>query len=106
MFNLVGRFQGASISAFIAQTDRSGQQFSCYETNALVILDQAGLQAFLLTVKCLVFITGLGLKRQKEPLVPQNKLDKLRHVLPYRSGFLLWILLFLPRFKESLLNKS
>ncbi|UCB43250.1 MAG: trypsin-like peptidase domain-containing protein [Dehalococcoidales bacterium] len=47
MFNLVERFQGASISAFITQADRSGQQLSYYETDALMYRGSSGCPGFL-----------------------------------------------------------
>jgi S1-C subfamily serine protease len=47
MFTLVGRFQGASISAFITRTDRSGQQLPYYETDALMYGGSSGCPGFL-----------------------------------------------------------
>lgn len=48
MFNLVERFQGASISAFLTQTDPSGQQLSYYETDALMYRGSSGCPGFLI----------------------------------------------------------
>lgn len=45
MFNLVERFQGASISAFL--TDPSGQQLSYYETDALMYRGSSGCPGFI-----------------------------------------------------------
>lgn len=45
MFNLVERFQGASISAFV--THPSGQQLSYYETDALMYRGSSGCPGFL-----------------------------------------------------------
>lgn len=45
-FNLVERFQGASISAFLTITDSSGQQLSYYETDALMYRGSSGCPGF------------------------------------------------------------
>lgn len=46
-FNLVERFQGANISAFLTPTDPSGQQLSYYETDALMYRGSSGCPGFL-----------------------------------------------------------
>lgn len=46
-FNLVERFQGANISAFLTTTHPSGQQLSYYETDALMYQGSSGCPGFL-----------------------------------------------------------
>jgi hypothetical protein len=48
MFNLVERFQGANISAFLTQADPSGRQLSYYETDALMYKGSSGCPGFLM----------------------------------------------------------
>ena len=47
-FNLIERFQGASVSAFLTLTDPSGQQLLYYETDALMYKGSSGCPGFVI----------------------------------------------------------
>jgi hypothetical protein len=70
MFNLVERFQGASISAFLTSSDPSGRRLSYYETDALMYKGSSGCPGFLQNANVFGMHIRSVVEAPKDPPLP------------------------------------
>jgi len=87
MFNLVERFQGASISAFQNQIDPSGRALNYYETDALMYGGSSGCPGFLANAQ----VFGMHVASIVDPTSAQVNASKPGQIGGNRLAISIWV---------------